>query len=429
MTPPRRPMHPQTQMLMAGYDPQLSEGSVVPPLFRTSTFVFRSAADGKRAFQLAYGLDEAAPGEIPALIYTRVNNPNVNIVEDRIVAWDGAEAAALFSSGMGAIACACFTHLRPGDSLLFADPVYGGTEYLFRHSLPEFGIQAVPYPAGSKIEVVREMAAGMKNLKMIYMETCANPSSVLNDIAAAAQLAAELDPRPLVVVDNTYLGPVFCQPIRLGADIVVYSATKFIGGHSDLIAGFALGRRSVVTPMLGTRTIFGACPDPETAWLICRSLGTLRLRMEKQAESAARVARFLQSDPRVKDVLFPGLDCMGTDQVELYQRQCSGPGSVMSFTVEGGEREAFAVLDNLRVFHLAVSLGGIESLAEHPYTMTHAELDAEIKERVGISPALVRISVGLEDVDDLVADLRQALDAMERMVARDRSEELASYSI
>ncbi|MBI5154292.1 aminotransferase class I/II-fold pyridoxal phosphate-dependent enzyme [Candidatus Poribacteria bacterium] len=418
MTIPKRLYsHPQTHVMACGYDPQLSEGSVVPPVFRTSTFVFRSCEEGKRAFEIAYGINPAHPGEVSPLIYTRVNNPNAEIVEDRITAWDKTEAAALFSSGMGAISCLCMSFLRPGDSLLFADPVYGGTEYLFRHILPAFGIETRTYPAGAGEDAIRAAAAGLKNLKLIFLETCANPTILLNDIAAARRAADAVSTasnRVRVAVDNTFLGPIFCQPAEHGADLVIYSATKFIGGHSDVVAGFVLGPKDLVGMTKATRTIFGASPDPETAWLIGRSLGTLELRMRTQAESAGRIVEFLQADERVEMVLFPGHPTMNKDQQHIYRRQCSGPGSLISFTVAGGDKEAFCVLDNLRLFHLAVSLGGIESLAEHPYWMTHAEMEPELKERVGITPNLIRLSVGLEDSSDLIDDLRQALTAMDR---------------
>lgn len=411
----RHRLHPQTDALMRGYDPMLSEGSVVPPLFRTSTFVFHNAEEGKRAFQLAYGLADARPGEVPALIYSRVNNPNVNIVEDRITSWDRTEAAALFSSGMGAISCAAMTFLRPGDDLLFADPIYGGTEFLFRHILPEFGIRCHSFPAGAPAHVLRDAIAAVKRPKMIYLETCANPTMILTDVEMVRQTISEMTgegERPLVAVDNTFLGPIFCRPAQLGADLVIYSATKFIGGHSDLVAGAVLGSKALVQSTLVTRTIYGATPDPETAWLISRSLGTLQLRMEKQQESARHIAEFLHRDPRVRRVYYPGHQEMGADQVGIYHRLCTGSGSVMSFEIDGGEAEAFRVLNKLRVCKLAVSLGGIETLAEHPYTMTHAEMPDDLKMKVGITPGMIRLSVGLEDMHDIIADLRGGLEQL-----------------
>ncbi len=405
---------PQTQVLEKGYNPQLSEGAAIPPVFRTSTFVFRDALQGKRAFELAYHLREPEPGESPALIYTRVNNPNCEMVEDRVVAWDGAEAAALFSSGMGAISAVCLTFLRPGDTLLFSDPVYGGTEFLFRHVLPGFGIRTVPFPSGSTRDVITDLVRSEPSVRVVYVETPANPTIVLTDLAdarAAIDTAAG-ENRPLLIVDNTFMGPIFCQPLRFGADLVLYSATKFIGGHSDLVAGLALGGRDLISRVKVTRTVFGSNSDPDTAWLILRSLGTLQLRMEKQQESARTVVEFLRGHAKVGRVAYPGAPDLGAAQREVYERQCTGSGSLLSFTIDGGEAEAFAVLDRVRVCRLAVSLGGIETLIEHPATMTHADMSDGEKALAGIGANLIRVSVGLEDPDDIIADLRQALDTL-----------------
>jgi methionine-gamma-lyase len=407
--------HPQTRIMTMGYDPQLSEGAAVPPVFRTSTFIFKSALQGKRAFELAYGLRKPEPGESPALIYTRVNNPNCEMVEDRVVGWDGMEAAALFSSGMSAISCACLTFLRPGDRVAFSDPVYGGTEYLFRHLLPEFGIQGTPFPAGSPERAIDEVVARHPDVKLVYVESPANPTNVLTDIAAVRRVAdrhSTAGRRIQVFVDNTFLGPIFAHPRELGADVILYSATKFIGGHSDLVAGLALGSREVVGRIKATRTILGSNSDPDTAWLILRSLGTLQLRMEKQQENARRVVEFLRHHPAVARVAYPGLQSMGEDQVALARTQLAGTGSLISFQVRGGERAAFQLLDSLELFHLAVSLGGIETLIEHPGSMTHSDMTPEERHAAGITDDMVRVSVGLEDVDDLLGDLRAGLDKL-----------------
>jgi methionine-gamma-lyase len=405
---------PQTQVLEKGYNPQLSEGAAIPPVFRTSTFVFRDAMQGKRAFELAYHLREPDPGESPALIYTRVNNPNCEMVEDRVVAWDGAEAAALFSSGMGAISAVCLTFLRPGDTLVFSDPVYGGTEFLFRHVLPGFGIRTVPFPAGSGRDAIADLVRSQPSVRVVYVETPANPTIVLTDIAGArAAVDAAPGGKPaLLIVDNTFMGPIFSQPLRFGADLVLYSATKFIGGHSDLVAGLALGSSDLIAQVKVTRTVFGSNSDADTAWLILRSLGTLQLRMEKQQENACKVAEFLRAHPKVERVGYPGAFDLGEAQLDVFRRQCTGSGSLLSFTIRGGEAEAFAVLDRVRVCRLAVSLGGIETLIEHPATMTHADMSETEKALAGIGADLIRVSVGLEDPDDIIADLRQALEAL-----------------
>jgi methionine-gamma-lyase len=403
---------PQTAIFSKGYDPQRSEGAAVPPVFRTSTFIFKTAAEGKRAFEIAYGLDPIKAGESPALIYTRVNNPNSEILEEKITAWDGAECAALFSSGMGAISGTCLAFLKPGDTLVFADPVYGGTEYLFRHLLPAFKIKTVPFPAGSSREDMERLLANDPTVKVIYIESPANPTNIISDVPAARELADQYstpDRQILVIVDNTFMGPIFSKPLQNGADVLVYSATKFFGGHSDVVAGIAMGSAALVGQIKVMRTILGSNSDPDTAWLITRSLGTLQIRMEKQQESALRVVDFLNSHPKVTEVAYPGSPAMGARQTELWKKQCSGTGSLISFCIQGGEAEAFRVLDAMRHIKMAVSLGGIESLIQHPSSMTHSDMTAQEKIHTGITENMIRLSVGLEDTDDLIEDLRQAL--------------------
>jgi methionine-gamma-lyase len=409
----RRIPSPQTLIFEKGYDPQRSEGAAVPPVFRTSTFIFKRAVDGKRAFELAYGLRPRDQGESPALIYTRVNNPNSEILEDRVTVWDDAEAAALFSSGMGAISSTCLTLLRPGDTILFSDPIYGGTEYLFRKLLPEFGIQTVPFPASAGEPELSALAAAHPATKVIYLESPANPTMELCDVPAARRVADRLSTpaRPvLVLIDNTFLGPIFSQPLRHGADVVLYSATKFFGGHSDLVAGLALGPAAIINSVRATRTILGSMSDPDTAWLISRSLGTLQLRMEKQQANTVRLVDLLRKHPKVKRVYYPGLPEMGARQVALWKEQCTGAGSLVSFDVQGGEAEAYRVLDAVEHMRLAVSLGGIETLVEHPWSMTHADMTPEQKLQAGFGQAMIRLSVGLEDPADLADDLERALE-------------------
>lgn len=332
---------PQTLIFSRGYDPQRSEGAAIPPVFRTSTFIFRTAAEGKRAFEIAYGLAPIRDGESPALIYTRVNNPNSEILEDRVIAWDGAEASALFSSGMGAISNTCFSLLLPGDTLVFSDPAYGGSEYLFRHILPAFHIKTVSFPAGATTEELERIVRDDPTVKVIYIECPSNPTMMLSDIPGARAIAdrcSSADRKIRVVVDNTFMGPVFLRPLRLGADIVLYSATKFFGGHSDLVAGIAMGSRALVDKIKVMRTILGSNSDPDTAWLIHRSLGTLQLRMEKQQESARRIVAFLLDHEKVDRVAYPGLAEMGSRQVELWRHQCTGTGSLVTFTLRNRGR-------------------------------------------------------------------------------------------
>jgi methionine-gamma-lyase len=404
---------PQTEIFSKGYDPQRSEGAATPPVFRTSTFIFKTAAEGKRAFEIAYGLDTMKQDESPALIYTRVNNPNSEILEDKVIGWDGAEAAAVFSSGMGAISSTCLAFLKPGDTLVFSDPVYGGTEYLFRHLLPAFQIKTKHFPAGATQEEMEALVKGDPTVKVIYLESPANPTMQMCDIAAARAIADKYsdDKRKIIVMmDNTFMGPIFSTPIKHGADILLYSATKFFGGHSDLVAGLAIGRKDLIGQAKVMRTILGSNSDPDTAWLIHRSLGTLQIRMEKQQENAVKIVEFLRKHPKIERVAYPGLPEMGDRQVALWKKQCTGTGSIVSFLVKGGEPEAFKVLDAVHHMKLAVSLGGIETLIEHPGTMTHSDMTAAEKIHAGITENMIRLSVGLEDPEDLIADLKQALD-------------------
>lgn len=410
-----REIKPQTLIFSKGYDPQLSEGAAIPPVFRTSTFIFKTAEQGKRAFEIAYGLSPAQAGEIPALIYTRVNNPNSEMVEDKVTAWDGMETAALFSSGMGAISNTCLTLLRPGDTLIFSDPVYGGTEFFFRHILPQFNVRTIPFPAGSPQQVMDDLVRQNPSVKVIYIESPANPTIQLTDISAARAVADRHSnsASPIhVLVDNTLLGPIFCHPRQFGADIVLYSATKFIGGHSDLVAGLALGSKELISRIKTTRTVLGSNSDPDTAWLILRSLSTLQIRMEKQQENARLMVEYLRRHPKVERVAFPGLPEMGGYQVELFHRICCGTGSLISFLVKGGEAEAFRLLNGVRELKLAVSLGGVETLIEHPSSMTHSDMTAEEKASAGITENMIRVSVGLEDIEDLIDDLEQAFEAV-----------------
>ncbi len=411
--------NPETLALGLGYDPFLSEGAVKPPVFLTSTFQFENAEAGKRHFELAYGLREQRPSEIPGLIYSRLNNPNIEIFESRLAAWDGTEAGAVFSSGMSAISTSLLALCKPGDVILSSAPVYGGTHYLFEHVLPKFGIESVSVRAGTQTaEHMREEAdrIGAERVRMVFIETPANPSNELVDIEAVAQLAnnlAEAHHRPVYsVVDNTLLGPVFQRPARLGADLTLYSATKFIGGHSDLIAGVVTGAKQVVDQLKLYRTILGTVANPFTGWLLCRSLETVSVRMRRQAKTARRIATLLSTHPKVRNVFYPGLMVEGHPQHEIYRRQCSGPGSLIAFEVDGGEAEAFRVLNAFEVFRLAVSLGGTESLVEHPMSMTHADVPPEQLELYGVRPGLIRMSVGIEHASDLECDLLHALDAI-----------------
>lgn len=417
-SPNGRALHPESLMMSYGYRPELSEGAIKCPIFQTSTFVFESAEAGKKFFEVAYGLREQAPGEELGLIYSRLNNPDLEILEDRLTLWDGAEACAVFESGMAAITTTLLEFLRPGDVLLHSQPVYGGTDHFINHVLPRFGITPVAFQAGSgreEIEGALARAGQAGRLAMIYIETPANPTNALVDIAMCAAIARQHSTEErevLVAVDNTFLGPLWQHPLKHGAHLVLYSATKYIGGHSDVIAGACLGSRALLARVRAMRTFLGTMAGPWTGWLLLRSLETLKLRMTSQTKNARYVADFLADHPKVQRVHYLGHLDETHPQHELYQRQCLAPGSVISFEIVGGEPEAFRFLDHLRLIKLAVSLGGTESLAEHPATMTHADVSPETKARIGITPAMIRMSIGVEHPDDLIADVKQALAAV-----------------
>jgi methionine-gamma-lyase len=411
-------LRPESLMMSYGYRPEWSEGAVKAPIFTTSTFVFQRAEDGKAFFEKAYGLKAREPGEEIGLIYSRLNNPSLEILEDRLTLWDGAESAAVFGSGMAAISTAALTFLRPGDVLVFAEPSYGGTEYLFHNVLPQYGIEVCCFRSSHGVQGLREVLEigdRRQRLRMIYLETPSNPTNDLVDIEACAQVARELstpERRVLLAVDNTFLGPLFQQPLRHGADLVIYSLTKYVGGHSDLIAGAVLGSARDVDMVKGTRTFLGNIAGPFTGFLLMRSLETLKVRMLAEMAGAQKLADYLASHPKVARVSYLGHLREGDPRHDIFRRHCSGPGSMIAFEIRGGEAESFRFLNSLKLIKLAVSLGGTESLAEHPGTMTHSDISPEDQLRIGITPAMIRVSVGLEDPDDLVADVRQALEML-----------------
>ena len=413
-----RPLAPETLMMGFGYDPMLSEGSLKPPQFQTSTFVFRSAEDGKNFFATMQGRRKLGPDEEPGLVYSRFNNPNLEVLEDRLAIWDGAEASLAFASGMAAISTCLWAYLRPGDVVLQSQPIYGGTETLVQAILPEFGIRQVGFEVEggtAAMLAAAEVAQRTGRIAAIYLETPANPTNGLVDIAAARALSEQLaagGKRPPVIVDNTMLGPIYCKPLEHGADLVVTSLTKYVGGHSDLIGGGASGERTMLAPVRRMRSTLGTMCDPHTAWLLMRSLETLKLRMAAGAAGASRVAAYLRDHPKVDNVWY--LDFLPAEHPDraLHERQNLNAGSTFSFEVKGGEVGAFALLDKLEVIKLAVSLGGTETLASHPASTTHSAMPVAQLKRFGITPALIRISIGVEDPEDLVADLEQALAAV-----------------
>jgi methionine-gamma-lyase len=411
---PLRDLHPSTAVIHAGYRARLSENAVKPPVFRTSTFEFSRATEGAKFFQRAYHLP-GDDGQEPGLVYSRLNNPNTEIFEDKMVALEAnATHAAAFPSGMSAITTAVLALVPQGGRILYSDPVYGGTYFFLTHLCPErFGITTVGVDT-SDLAHTEELLRTNSPFDMVFLETPANPTLSLTDIEAVTALVRRHGGlRTLIAVDNTFLGPVFQRPFLHGADLVLYSATKFIGGHSDLLAGIVLTTSAdLMRPMLDYRTVLGATIAPDTAWMLTRSIETLWIRMERQAEKALKIARALQHHPTIERIRFPGLLTASDGAAyATYTKQCSGPGSVMSVYLKDGTREtAYRVLDAVRLCHLAVSLGGTEALIEHPRSMTHSDMTIEDLDRCGITEAMIRLSVGLESSDDVVQDLLQALE-------------------
>lgn len=412
-------LKPESLAMSYGYDPAMSEGAIKPPVFMTSTFAFRSAAEGEALFRRLAGRQQEGDPEDPGLIYTRFNNPNMEVLEDRLTLFDDGEDALVFSSGMGAITTALLALCSPGTTLLHTSPLYGASEVFIRNMMPEFGIRSFEVDAWSDEDTLyaaASKAAETGPVSVIYTESPANPTNTLVDMEAAARvrdrLARETGHRAVLMCDNTMMGPVGFTPLGHGADLVLYSLTKYIGGHSDLIAGGAVGREEVIARVRRMRNFLGTTLDSHTCWLLTRSVETLGLRMQRAFDNARVCAQFLSGHEKVSNVRFPALFEPGSEQRRIYDAQCKAAGSTFSFDVAGGKEGAFRFLDSLQLVKLAVSLGGTESLACHPGSTTHSGVDPEVRERIGFTEGLVRLSVGIEDADDLVADLEQALAAV-----------------
>jgi len=407
---------PESLMMSYGYKPELSEGAIKCPIFQTSTFVFKNAEEGKAFFEVAYGIREKNIGEELGLIYSRLNNPDLEILENRLCLWDEAEDCAVFESGMSAITTVLLEFLKPGDLLLYSMPVYGGTDHFINHFLTKIGIDSIGFRPGMKKEEIFEILKNSgkdSNLAMVYVETPANPTNALIDIEMCKEIAvlySNENKNVLVAVDNTYMGPLWQHPLKHGADIIMYSATKYIGGHSDVIAGAVLGNLEIIKRIKTLRTFLGNMAGPWTGWLLLRSLETLKVRMEQQAANAQKVAQFLSNHPKVNKVYYLGCIREDEDAYIIYKKQYSSPGAMLSFDIKGGEKEAFKFLNNLKLIKLAVSLGSTESLAEHPSSMTHAGINPDHKAEMGITDQLVRLSIGVENVNDIIWDIENSLE-------------------
>jgi methionine-gamma-lyase len=409
-------LQPETLMLNYGYDPQLSEGAVKPPVFLTSTFVFKTAQDGKDFFDFVSGRREPPEGMGAGLVYSRFNHPNSEIVEDRLSVYERTESCALFASGMAAIATTVLAFTHPGDVILHSQPLYGGTETLFAKTLAGLSISAVGFADGideTTVRLAAEDAMRQGRVAMIFIETPANPTNGLVDIAMVRRVAEMIGQAqghaPIVACDNTLLGPVFQRPIEHGADLSLYSLTKYVGGHSDLIAGAALGSKALVKDVKALRGAIGTQLDPHSCWMISRSLETLGLRMERADRNAHLVADYLRDHAKVAKVHYLAHHEASSSAGRLFARQCLGAGSTFSFDIVGGEAAAFKFLNALQIFKLAVSLGGTESLASLPASMTHSGVPADIRQKIGVLDSTIRLSIGIEDASDLIADIAQAL--------------------
>lgn len=414
---PRR-IHPETAVLNRGFDPRLSVGSVRPAVFRSSTFVFSTPEAAETAFAVALGKRSAPEGEDVELIYARLSHPNAEIVEDQIVPLEqGATGAVVFNSGMAAIATVLMTLCRTGQAVVHTVPVYGGTHHLLYELLAPWGLRPIGVPAGDG-DALERAIRDTPDLGAVLLETPANPTLRMTDIEAAARVARERERPAPVVVDNTFLGPVFQHPLAIGADLCVYSATKYLAGFSDMLGGVVTARDPErVSALKGTRALLGNILQPDESWLLDTRLPTLGLRMRHQGDNAARIVEALAEHPVIGTIHYP-MFFEEPEQRRIAAAQCDHPGAVFSLEL-GDKKAAFDFLRHLELTKNAVSLGGMESLACHPATTTHSEMDETTLAEAGVTPGLVRISVGLEDWRDLLRDYERALARLEANTARD----------
>lgn len=371
-------------------------GSLGVPIYQSSTFIFDNAEQGAKRFAL----------EEPGYIYSRLGNPTTNSLEEKLALLEGAEAAVAFSSGMGAIASSIWPFIEEGDHIVAGETLYGCTFALLSHGVSKFGVE-VTFVDVRDLDSVK--AAMRDNTKLVYLETPANPTMGLTDIEEISKIAHEVE-GCRVIVDNTFATPYLQNPLALGADIVVHSATKYLNGHGDIIAGIACGSAEDMAQvrLVGLKDMTGAVMSPNDAFLMMRGMKTLGVRMDRHCDNAMKVAEFLENHPKVEVVHYPGLKSF--PQYELAQKQMRKPGGMLSFEVKGGIEAGRIIMNSVELCSLAVSLGDTETLIQHPASMTHSTYTKEELAEAGIAEGLVRLSVGLEDADDIIADLEQALD-------------------
>ena len=409
----------ETQMMSYGYDPFMSEGSVKPPVFLTSTFAFKNAEDGADFFEVATGKKPAPQSSVGGLIYSRINHPNLEIVEDRIALLENGDSCAVFSSGMAAISTTFLALLKPNDVIVHSSPLYGGTEGLIRNGLKNWGINSLEFTCGldyEKISQALEDGKKIGRIGAVFIETPGNPTNALVDFSkvrkAVDNFNRENNCEIPIICDNTLLGPVFQKPLLHGVDLVCYSLTKYIGGHSDLVAGAVVGKKSLMEKIRSSRIAFGSHLDPHSSWMIGRSLETLYLRMNRATESAEKIADWLKHNfPQIK--IYHSKYLLEKNYQETFKNQCLGYGSTFAFMINGGRKNAFKFINSLRIFKSAVSLGGTESLVCHPASTTHSGLSEELRDKFEISEGLIRLSIGIENPDDLIADLKIAFAQIE----------------
>jgi methionine-gamma-lyase len=403
-------VRPETAVLTRGFDPALSVGAARPPVYRSSTFVFPSPEAAERAFAIVLGKIPPVEDDRPDLIYARLNHPNAEILEEQLVPLErGAKSAAIFNSGMAAIFTVMLSALERGSTLIYTQPLYGGTQHLIHQIIEQLGFDARPVLSGDT-KALGDAIQHAPNLKLVLIETPANPTLMMTDIAHAANAVRQHPKRPLLAVDNTLLGPTFQHPLTAGADLVIYSATKFLGGFSDLLAGAVLAADpELIQTLTGFRALLGNILQADECWILDSRLSTVALRMNRQSKNAQRIAEQLARHPRVKRVIYPSL-FTDLEQIRIRDAQTDYPGSLVSIEVEGGKPAAFNFLRRLKIAKNAVSMGGVESLVCHPMTTTHSELSAQEFATAGISDSLVRISVGTEHWRDLLDEFTRALD-------------------
>ena len=403
------PLRAPTEVITRGFDPSLSVGSARPAVFRSSTYVFPSPEAAERAFDLMGGRATREPGEGVALVYSRFNHPNAEILEEQIVPLEpGAAHALVFNSGMSAIHCALWAFLKPGQAVVYTVPIYGGTQKLIQNVLEPWGVKGIAVPAGDRESFARAIRS-TPDLAVVLVETPANPTLTMTDLRHAAECVAGVSPRPLLLVDNTLLGPIFQHPVEHGADVVLYSATKYLSGFSDLIGGVALTRKAELSSrMRSLRGLFGTILQPDECWMLDSRLPTVGLRMRQATDNARAITAALAGHPRIARIDYPTLFA-DPEQRRIRDAQCEAPGALFSIELKGGKPAAFDFLRRLRLARNAVSLGGVETLVCHPKTTTHSGFTDEEFRTAGITDGLVRFSIGVEDWRDLLADFEQAL--------------------